>query len=228
MHAHLLRPAGGLPFPPAALERLDEFLLLGIHADHRVAGVHVGAGMVVDAAELGVPVRVACPLDLLSVALQAEVLVLQQRGHGGRGHLVPGRGQLGRQMAGRLAARATTLIPPWPSTLASAPITSRRCRASRCGNNAPNFAASSSSACIRKAMIWRLLWHLEALAACRAEGRLWVITGAGDRPAGFLITGMVDGCLHIERVSVDPGSAQRGLGGHCSITRRPRAFRRSR
>jgi GNAT superfamily N-acetyltransferase len=57
-----------------------------------------------------------------------------------------------------------------------------------------------------------MLWHPEALAACRDEGRLWVVTGADDRPAGFLISDMVDGCVHVEQVSVDPGSARRGLG----------------
>lgn len=36
--------------------------------------------------------------------------------------------------------------------------------------------------------------------------------GAHDRPAGFLVTDVVDGCLHVEQVSVDPGSARRGLG----------------
>ena len=37
------------------------------------------------------------------------------------------------------------------------------------------------------------LWSFEALASCQDAGRLWVITGAGDRPAGFLITDVVDG-----------------------------------
>ncbi len=58
----------------------------------------------------------------------------------------------------------------------------------------------------------RLLWHFEALAACQQAGRLWVITEADDRPVGFLITDVIDGCLHIEQVSVDPGSARRGMG----------------
>jgi GNAT superfamily N-acetyltransferase len=57
-----------------------------------------------------------------------------------------------------------------------------------------------------------LQWSPEALAACRKAGRLWVITGVDDRPAGFLITETVDGCLHVEQVSVDPASARRGLG----------------
>src|SRR6516165_7952642 len=43
-----------------------------------------------------------------------------------------------------------------------------------------------------------MLWHPEPLAACR--------------PAGFVITDMVDGCMHVEQLSVDPGNARRGLG----------------
>ncbi|MEU6603225.1 hypothetical protein ABZ944_40135 [Streptomyces flaveolus] len=40
------------------------------------------------------------------------------------------------------AARGTARIPPWPRIRASAPIISRRCRSSRCGNNTSNFTAS--------------------------------------------------------------------------------------
>lgn len=40
------------------------------------------------------------------------------------------------------AACATARIPPWPRSRASAPIISRRCRSSRCGNNTPNLMAS--------------------------------------------------------------------------------------
>jgi RHS repeat-associated protein len=43
------------------------------------------------------------------------------------------------------AARATSRIPPWPSARASAPINSRRCRSSRCGNSTWNFAANDAS-----------------------------------------------------------------------------------
>jgi hypothetical protein len=42
------------------------------------------------------------------------------------------------------AARATIRIPPWPSTRASLASSSRRCRSSRCGQTASNFAASIS------------------------------------------------------------------------------------
>jgi GNAT superfamily N-acetyltransferase len=57
-----------------------------------------------------------------------------------------------------------------------------------------------------------MLWTAEDLAAHLDAGRLWVITGWDDSPAGFLLTEMVDGCLHVEQVSVDPSSARRGLG----------------
>jgi GNAT superfamily N-acetyltransferase len=57
-----------------------------------------------------------------------------------------------------------------------------------------------------------LLWSAEDLANSQQAGRLRVITGADDRPVGFLITAIVDGCLHIDQVSVDPCSARRGLG----------------
>ncbi len=53
------------------------------------------------------------------------------------------------------AARATSLIPTWPSARASAPISNRRCRSSRCGNIAVNLAANqawvSSGTCIPQA-----------------------------------------------------------------------------
>jgi ribosomal protein S18 acetylase RimI-like enzyme len=73
-------------------------------------------------------------------------------------------------------------------------------------------AAGQMFAEVGRPEVCGMLWHPGPLAACRDEGRLWVITGADDRPAGFLVTGMVDGCAHVEQVSVDPGSARRGLG----------------
>jgi len=57
-----------------------------------------------------------------------------------------------------------------------------------------------------------LVWPVEALAACQQAGRLWVITDVADRTAGFLISDMVDGCLHVGQLSVDPRCARRGLG----------------
>jgi ribosomal protein S18 acetylase RimI-like enzyme len=51
------------------------------------------------------------------------------------------------------------------------------------------------------------------MAAIQQSGRLWVAaTGEADEPAGYLMADMVDSCLHVEQVSVDPDSARRGLG----------------
>jgi hypothetical protein len=36
------------------------------------------------------------------------------------------------------------------------------------------------------------------------------MTGSGDRAAGFPVTNMVDGRVHVEQLSVDPGSVRRG------------------
>jgi GNAT superfamily N-acetyltransferase len=55
-------------------------------------------------------------------------------------------------------------------------------------------------------------WPLPALAACQHAGRLWVVVGEADEPLAFLMADMVDGCWHVEQVSVHPGSARRGLG----------------
>lgn len=46
----------------------------------------------------------------------------------------------------------------------------------------------------------------------RAAGRAWVAVDADDRPIAYLISGVVDGCAHIEQVSVAPPHARRGLG----------------
>ena len=75
------RVAGGPPGPARAGVLADLLLLLGIHADHRVPGCQVGAGLLVDVPELAVPVRVLLPLDRLGVGLQAEPLRAEQLVH---------------------------------------------------------------------------------------------------------------------------------------------------
>jgi GNAT superfamily N-acetyltransferase len=69
-------------------------------------------------------------------------------------------------------------------------------------------------------------WPLPELEASRAAGLLWVVPGQAGGPAGeaggptgeaggpvaFLMGILVDGCLHVEQLSTDPGSARRGLG----------------
>ncbi|MFB6724722.1 GNAT family N-acetyltransferase [Kribbella sp. NPDC056345] len=53
---------------------------------------------------------------------------------------------------------------------------------------------------------------LETFEHARQAGRLWVITGADDRPVGFVLVEIVDGAAHIEQVSVHPEQQGRGLG----------------
>lgn len=49
------------------------------------------------------------------------------------------------------------------------------------------------------------------LEAYRAAGRAWVAADDGG-PVAYLVAAEVDGCLHIEQVSVDPAHAGRGIG----------------
>ena len=51
-----------------------------------------------------------------------------------------------------------------------------------------------------------------ALEAFRAEGRAWVAVDGRDLPAAYLLSAVVDGCTHVEQVSVAPSQTRRGLG----------------
>jgi GNAT superfamily N-acetyltransferase len=55
-------------------------------------------------------------------------------------------------------------------------------------------------------------WPLPELEKSRAAGLLWVVPGEAGGPVAFLMGTVVDGCLHVEQLSTDPGSARRGLG----------------
>ena len=55
-------------------------------------------------------------------------------------------------------------------------------------------------------------WSVKELGAWLGAGRLWVVAGEADEPVAFLGASLIDGCMHIDQVSVDPGSARRGLG----------------
>jgi hypothetical protein len=70
-----------MPFPPGVFERADQFLFLGIHADHGIAAVLVLTHPVVEITELGVTVWVLAALDRLRVGLQAKPFRLKQLGH---------------------------------------------------------------------------------------------------------------------------------------------------
>jgi GNAT superfamily N-acetyltransferase len=50
------------------------------------------------------------------------------------------------------------------------------------------------------------------LARFRDTGRAWVAVDASDAPLAYLIAEPVDGCLHIEQVSVHPAAGRRGVG----------------
>jgi hypothetical protein len=96
------RLTGRPPFLARVLELADEFFLLGVHADHRIAGDLVVLHLLADVPELRVAVRMPRPLDGLGVALQAEPLVPQQVPDRVRGDLMALPGQLIREIAGRL------------------------------------------------------------------------------------------------------------------------------
>jgi GNAT superfamily N-acetyltransferase len=53
---------------------------------------------------------------------------------------------------------------------------------------------------------------LAELESHRANGRAWVAVDARDRPVAYLLSSIVDGCAHIDQVSVASGSARQGLG----------------
>jgi GNAT superfamily N-acetyltransferase len=45
-----------------------------------------------------------------------------------------------------------------------------------------------------------------------AAGRAWVAADEFDHPVAYLLSNVIDGCAHIEQVSVSPEHARRGLG----------------
>lgn len=53
---------------------------------------------------------------------------------------------------------------------------------------------------------------LETLRGYAEAGRAWVRTGSEDRPVGYLLAEVVDGCAHLEQVSVHPDAAGHGYG----------------
>jgi GNAT superfamily N-acetyltransferase len=43
-------------------------------------------------------------------------------------------------------------------------------------------------------------------------GRAWVAVDASDHPVGYLLSDVIDGCAHIEQISVALAHARRGVG----------------
>jgi GNAT superfamily N-acetyltransferase len=53
---------------------------------------------------------------------------------------------------------------------------------------------------------------VDELDPFRAAGRAWVAVDGDDRPIAYLLAAVVDGCAHIEQVSVAPAHGRRGVG----------------
>jgi hypothetical protein len=70
-----LRPPGAAPVRVGA----DQLLLLGVHADHRLACSQVRGDLPADVTELAILVRVLLPLDGLGIALQAVTQAVFQQ-----------------------------------------------------------------------------------------------------------------------------------------------------
>jgi len=52
----------------------------------------------------------------------------------------------------------------------------------------------------------------ESLSGYRRAGRAWVAADEHDEPIGFVVFDVVDGCAHIEQVSVHPAHAGQRIG----------------
>lgn len=52
----------------------------------------------------------------------------------------------------------------------------------------------------------------DLLAAHQRRGEAWVAVDESDRPVAYLISTVVDGCLHVDQVSVHPDHAGHGIG----------------
>lgn len=53
---------------------------------------------------------------------------------------------------------------------------------------------------------------VEELRRYADAGRAWVRTDGADRPVAYLLADVVDGCAHLEQVSVHPDAAGQGHG----------------
>jgi GNAT superfamily N-acetyltransferase len=52
----------------------------------------------------------------------------------------------------------------------------------------------------------------ESLSGYRRAGRAWVAADEHDEPVGFVVADVVDGCAHIDQVSVHPAHAGQRIG----------------
>ena len=102
VHADPLGLPGGLRLGAAVGVGPDQFLLLGVHADHRLPGGAELAGQRVEVGELGVAVGVLGALVLLGRRLQRVAHLVQQPAHQLRGRLEALPGELACELARRL------------------------------------------------------------------------------------------------------------------------------
>jgi len=53
---------------------------------------------------------------------------------------------------------------------------------------------------------------VDELLAYQRAGRAWVAVDAEDRPTGYIVADVVDGCAHVEQLSVHPDAGRQGIG----------------
>lgn len=96
------RNALAMPLTSGVLVVPDQLLLFRVDAHHRVSHGLELLGLLVDIAELRIPVGMLCTFNGLGVALQAEALLAQQDGDRVRRDPVALPGQIFGQLPGRL------------------------------------------------------------------------------------------------------------------------------
>jgi len=53
----------------------------------------------------------------------------------------------------------------------------------------------------------------EELLAYRRAGRAWAAVDDDDEPVAYVVVDVVDGCAHVEQISVHPEAGRQGIGG---------------
>ena len=97
-----LRIALRTPGPPPVLEVADQFLLLGVHRNDRLALSLGPSDLVVEIVKLGVPIRVLGAFFRLAIRLQRVAELVQQSVDEARTHRMAQGLQLDRQLADAL------------------------------------------------------------------------------------------------------------------------------
>jgi hypothetical protein len=106
MHLDFDRLTGLLPFPPRILADADQFLLLGIDRDNRLARFERSPNTGIDLDKLRITIRMVAPFKRLGVGLQAVALRFEQLSHGNVTDLMPLASQFVGQFPQTLAGPA--------------------------------------------------------------------------------------------------------------------------